>query len=82
LLDSLCAAFGGGRRKGEGITCPQAGFPSNPGRRACGPPAPPKTNRVVLKLALKYWPVGLAEMYRDFSKATFLMSLQRYVLNA
>ena len=34
------------------------------------------------KLALKYWLVGLAEMYRDFSKAAFLKSLQRYVLNA
>jgi len=26
LLASFCAAFGGGRRKSEGITCPQAGF--------------------------------------------------------
>ena len=35
-----------------------------------------------VKLALRYWTVELAEMYRDFSKATFLKSLQRYVLNA
>lgn len=31
------------------------------------------------KLALKYWRVGLAEMYRDFNKAAFLKALQRYV---
>jgi len=31
------------------------------------------------KLALKYWLVGLTEMYRDFSKAAFLKALQRYV---
>ena len=31
------------------------------------------------KLALKYWRVGLEEMYRDFSKAAFLKALQRYL---
>ena len=31
------------------------------------------------KLAFKYWRVGLAEMYRDFSKAAFLKDLQRYM---
>ena len=31
------------------------------------------------KLALKYWRVGLEEMYRDFNKAAFLKALQRYV---
>jgi len=31
------------------------------------------------KLALKYWRVGLEEMYRDYSKAAFLKALQRYV---
>lgn len=31
------------------------------------------------KLALKYWRVGLAEMYRDFSKTAFLKELQRFV---
>lgn len=31
------------------------------------------------KLALKYWRVGLEEMYRDFSKAGFLKALQRYM---
>jgi (S)-2-hydroxyglutarate dehydrogenase len=31
------------------------------------------------KLALKYWRVGLEEMYRDFSKASFLKALQRYM---
>ena len=31
------------------------------------------------KLAFKYWRVGLDEMYRDFSKAGFLKSLQRYM---
>ncbi len=31
------------------------------------------------KLALRYWRVGLAEMYRDFSKAAFLKVLQRYM---
>jgi (S)-2-hydroxyglutarate dehydrogenase len=31
------------------------------------------------KLAFKYWQVGLEEMYRDFSKAGFLKSLQRYM---
>ena len=32
------------------------------------------------KLAFRYWRVGLDEMYRDFSKAGFLKSLQRYML--
>jgi L-2-hydroxyglutarate oxidase len=31
------------------------------------------------RLALKYWRVGLEEMYRDFNKAAFLKALQRYV---
>jgi L-2-hydroxyglutarate oxidase LhgO len=31
------------------------------------------------KLAAQYWKTGLAEMVRDFSKAAFLRSLQRYV---
>ncbi len=31
------------------------------------------------KLAGRYWKMGLAEMARDFSKAGFLRSLQRYV---
>ncbi|MDE3075782.1 MAG: L-2-hydroxyglutarate oxidase, partial [Chloroflexota bacterium] len=31
------------------------------------------------KLAKKYWKTGLAEMWRDFSKAAFLESLRRYV---
>ena len=31
------------------------------------------------KLAFKYWRVGFEEMYRDFSKAGFLKSLQRYL---
>jgi L-2-hydroxyglutarate oxidase LhgO len=31
------------------------------------------------KLASKYWRTGLDEMVRDFSKAAFLKSLQRYV---
>ncbi len=31
------------------------------------------------KLAARYWRTGLAEMVRDFSKAGFLHSLQRYV---
>ena len=31
------------------------------------------------KLASRYWRVGLAEMYRDFSKAAFLKALQRYL---
>lgn len=31
------------------------------------------------KLALKYWRVGLEEMYRDFSKTSFLKALQRYM---
>lgn len=31
------------------------------------------------KLALKYWRIGLEEMYRDFSKASFLKALQRYM---
>jgi L-2-hydroxyglutarate oxidase LhgO len=31
------------------------------------------------RLALKYWRVGLAEMYRDFSKAAFLKDLQRHM---
>lgn len=31
------------------------------------------------KLAMKYWQTGLAEMWRDFSKAAFLKSLQAYV---
>jgi L-2-hydroxyglutarate oxidase LhgO len=31
------------------------------------------------KLAFKYWRVGLAEMYRDFSKTAFLKDLQRYM---
>jgi (S)-2-hydroxyglutarate dehydrogenase len=31
------------------------------------------------KLAFKNWRVGLEEMYRDFSKAGFLKSLQRYM---
>jgi L-2-hydroxyglutarate oxidase LhgO len=32
-----------------------------------------------LKLASKYWEMGLSEMVRDFSKSEFLKSLQRYV---
>lgn len=31
------------------------------------------------KLASRYWRVGLEEMYRDFSKAAFLKTLQRYL---
>lgn len=31
------------------------------------------------KLAVRYWRTGLAEMVRDYSKAGFLRSLQRYV---
>lgn len=31
------------------------------------------------RLALRYWRVGLEEMYRDFNKAAFLKALQRYV---
>jgi L-2-hydroxyglutarate oxidase len=31
------------------------------------------------KLAAKFWRTGLAEMYRDFSKAAFLKALQRYM---
>jgi L-2-hydroxyglutarate oxidase LhgO len=31
------------------------------------------------KLAAKYWRMGLDEMVRDFSKAAFLKSLQKYV---
>jgi len=31
------------------------------------------------KLASRYWRVGLAELYRDFSKAAFLKALQRYL---
>jgi L-2-hydroxyglutarate oxidase LhgO len=31
------------------------------------------------KLAAKFWSTGLAEMYRDFSKAAFLRALQRYM---
>jgi (S)-2-hydroxyglutarate dehydrogenase len=31
------------------------------------------------KLAAKYWRMGLDEMVRDFSKAAFLRSLQRYI---
>jgi L-2-hydroxyglutarate oxidase LhgO len=31
------------------------------------------------KLATKYWRMGLDEMVRDFSKAAFLRSLQKYV---
>ncbi len=31
------------------------------------------------RLALRYWQTGLQEMVRDFSKAEFLKSLQRYV---
>jgi L-2-hydroxyglutarate oxidase LhgO len=31
------------------------------------------------RLAARYWRVGLAEMWRDFSKRAFLASLQAYV---
>ena len=31
------------------------------------------------KMTLRYWRVGLEEMYRDFSKAACLKALQRYV---
>ena len=31
------------------------------------------------KLAAKFWRIGLAEMYRDWSKAAFLKALQRYI---
>jgi L-2-hydroxyglutarate oxidase LhgO len=35
--------------------------------------------RGFLKLAAKFWRTGLEEMVRDFNKAAFLRSLQRYV---
>jgi L-2-hydroxyglutarate oxidase LhgO len=31
------------------------------------------------KLALKYWKTGLAEMYRDYSKAAYTKELQKYM---
>jgi L-2-hydroxyglutarate oxidase LhgO len=31
------------------------------------------------KMAGKYWQMGLAEMYRDYSKAAYLKTLQRYM---
>jgi (S)-2-hydroxyglutarate dehydrogenase len=35
--------------------------------------------RGIRKLASRYWRVGLQEMYRDVSKASFLKALQRYL---
>lgn len=35
------------------------------------------TYRGFLRLAWKYWPVGLGEMWRSFSKAAFVKALQR-----
>jgi L-2-hydroxyglutarate oxidase LhgO len=37
------------------------------------------THRGFQKLAARYWRVGLAELWRDYSKRAFLASLQRYV---
>lgn len=37
------------------------------------------TYRGFRRLAARYWKVGLAEMWRDVSKAAFLASLRRYV---
>src|SRR5437588_4128869 len=37
LLDSLCAAFGGGRRKDEGITCPPGRVPLEPRQEGLWP---------------------------------------------
>ncbi len=37
------------------------------------------TFRGFQELARRYWRIGLAEMYRDFSKQAFLKALQRYM---
>ena len=37
------------------------------------------TSRGFLRLALKYWQTGAAEMWRDWSKRAFLAELQRFI---
>ena len=37
------------------------------------------TSRGFLRLALKYWQTGAAEMWRDWSKGAFLAELQRFI---